>query len=202
MSGWLVAQLPRVLQQDRFTRRFLSVFEGIADSVRTEIDALEYYFDADTTPPEFARWLGAWLNVTLDASMPEHRQREIVRAAGSYYARRGTASGLLGLLEAITQGEVRIVDGGGTWPSGEAPPNPGRILVRLEETGGVLEDHLYRLIAAEIPIGVTFELRLGDRTIEPPAAPRGVEEILRAGELAGVSAPNDPFEASEGSATS
>lgn len=197
MSGWLVAQLPRVLQQDRFTRRFVGVFEEIADGVRSEIDALEYYFDVETAPAEFVRWLGAWLNVTVDASSPEERQRAIVRAAGEYYARRGTASGLQGLLEAVTLAEVRIVDGGGTWAAGESPPNPGRILVRLQGTGGVPEDHLHRLIAAEIPIGVTFELRVGDRTIEPPAAPRGVEEILRAGGQPEV----DP-QASEGSATS
>lgn len=186
MPGWLVAQLPRVLQQDRFTRRFVSVFESLADEVRTEIDALEYYLDVDTAPPEFVRWLGSWLLVTVDASMPEERQREVVRAAGAYYARRGTASGLQGLLEAITLGDVRIVDGGGTWAAGDAPPNPGRILVRLEATGGMPEDHLHRLIAAEIPIGVTFELRLGERTIEPPTAPRGVEEILRTSSVPGM----------------
>jgi len=195
MSGWLVAQLPRVLQQDRFTRRFVGVFEGIADSVRTEIDALEYYLDVDTAPSEFVRWLGSWLQVTVDASMTDERQREVVRAAGVYYARRGTMSGLQGLLEAITAADVRIVDGGGTWPEGQAPPNPGRILVRVEETGGMREGHLYRLIAAEIPIGVTFELRLGDRTIDPPEAPGGVEEILTS-----LSGPVQS-EASEGSAT-
>ena len=180
MAGWLVAQLPRVLQQDRFTRRFLGVFEGIADSVRTEIDALEYYLDVATAPPEFVRWLGSWLEVTVDAAVDEHRQREIVRAAGTYFARRGTSFGLQGLLEAITNGEVRIIDGGGTWPAGGAPANPGRILVRLEGTGGIAEGHLYRLVAAEIPIGVTFELRIGDRTIDAPEAPGGVEEILTA----------------------
>jgi len=196
MAGWLVAQLPRVLQQDRFTRRFVGVFEGIADSVRTEIDALECYLDVDTAPSEFVRWLGSWLQVTVDASMTDERQREVVRAAGVYYARRGTTSGLQGLLEAITAADVRIVDGGGTWPERQAPPNPGRILVRVEQTGGMSEGHLYRLIAAEIPIGVTFELRLGDRTIDPPDAPGGVEEILAS--LSGSVLP----ETSEGSATS
>ena len=179
MTGWLVAQLPRVLQ-DRFTRRFMSIFEEVADEIRSEIDALEYVFDVRTAPPEFVRWLGEWLMVTVDASMPEERQRAIVLAAGEYYARRGTASGLHGLLEAITRGEVRIVDGGGTWPAGDAPPNPGRILVRLSEAGDLPEDHLYRLIASEIPIGVTFELRIQDRTVAPPEAPRGVEEVLTA----------------------
>ncbi len=200
MTGWLVAQLPRVLQQDRFTRRFMSVFEEIADGVRSEIDALEYYVDAVTAPPEFVQWLGAWLHVTIDPSMPEERQREVVRAAGDYYARRGTASGLQGLLEAITLGEVRIVDGGGTWRAGEAPPNPGRILVRLSNTGGMREDHLYRLTAAEIPIGVTFELRIDGRTIEPPAAPRGVEEVLSAARA--VAGMGEAMDTAGGSATS
>ncbi|MGE3960551.1 MAG: phage tail protein [Dehalococcoidia bacterium] len=194
MTGWLVAQLPRVLQQDRFTRRFVTVFEEIADGVRGEIDAVEYYFDVATAPAEFVQWLGGWLQVVIDPSMPEERQREVVRAAGDYYARRGTASGLQGFLEAVTRGEVRIVDGGGTWAVGAAPPNPGRILVRLTDTGEMLEEHLYRLIAAEIPIGVTFELRVDDRTIEPPTAPRGVEEVLSAARGGGASM-------TEGSAT-
>lgn len=178
MSGWLVAQLPRVLAQDRFTRRFVSVFEETFDQVRTQIDSLEYYVDLDTAPPEFVRWLGDWLDVAVDASLPEERQRAIVRQAGRLFARRGTAAGLGGLLEVFTSAEVRVVDGGGTWRQGEAPPNPGRLLVRLSDSGGVPEDQLYRMIAAEVPIGVSFELRLGDRTIAEPAAPRGVQEIL------------------------
>jgi phage tail-like protein len=178
MSGWLVEQLPRVLAQDRFTRRFVSVFEETFDHVRTQIDSLEYYVDVDTAPPEFVRWLGAWLDVSVDASIPEERQRAIVRDAGRLFARRGTAEGMRGLLEVVTGAEVRVVDGGGTWRQGEAPPNPGRLLVRLAGAGGVPEDQLYRMIAAEVPIGVSFELRLGDRSITEPPAPRGVQEIL------------------------
>lgn len=178
MTGWLAAQLPRVLAQDRFTRRFVSIFEETVDEVRGQIDALEYYVDVDTAPPEFVRWLGSWLEVTVDGALPEERQRAIVREAGRLFARRGTVLGLSGVLEAVTGAEVRVVDGGGTWPQGAAPPNPGRLLVRLTETGGVPEDQLYRLVAAEVPIGTTFELRLGERTIAAPEAPQGVMEAL------------------------
>lgn len=181
MTAWLVNQLPRVLSQDEFTQRFVAIFEGIADGVRSQVDALEYYVDVDTAPPAFVRWLGAWLNVTVDAAQPPARQRAIVREAGRWYAQRGTAQGLRGLLEAITGGEVRVVDGGGIWPAGEAPPNPGRMLVRLTSTGGIPDGQLYRLVEAEAPIGVTFDLRIDDRTIGPPPAPGGVEEMLAAG---------------------
>lgn len=187
MSGWLVDQLPRALAQDRFTRRFVSIFEEIEDGIRSQIDAIEYYVDTDTAPPEFVRWIGSWLNVTVDANQSEDRQRAIVREAGHLFAKRGTHSGLEGLMEAITGAPVRVVDGGGTWASGEAPPNPGRILVRLEQTGGVPESQLYRLIAQEVPIGVSFELRMGERTIQPPSAPQGLADILSADALAGGS---------------
>lgn len=181
MSGWLVAQLPRVLAQDRFTQRFVSIFEEIADEIRTQIDSIEYYIDVESAPPEFVRWLGTWIDITVDAGLSDERQRQIVREAGRLFARRGTVSGLQGVLEAITGAEVRVVDGGGTWRQGEAPPNPGRLLVRLTDTGGVPEDQLWRLIATEVPIGTTFELRLGERTLAEPGAPQGVLQALAEG---------------------
>jgi len=181
MSGWLVEQLPRALAQDRFTRGFVAIFESMMDEVRTQIDSIEYYVDVDTAPIEFVRWCGSWVDVTVDAGLPVERQRHIVREAGRLFARRGTAQGLEGMLEAVTGGEVRVVDGGGTWPQGEAPPNPGRLLVRLTETGGVPDEQLWRMVAAEVPIGTTFELRLDERTLEEPVAPRGVLEALAEG---------------------
>ncbi|MEX2375484.1 MAG: phage tail protein [Dehalococcoidia bacterium] len=181
MSGWLVAQLPRVLAQDRFTQRFVSIFEEMIDEVRTQIDSIEDYIDVGTAPPEFVRWLGSWLDVTVDAGLPDDRQREIVREAGRLFARRGTVGGLRGVLETITGAEVRVVDGGGTWRQGEAPLNPGRLLVRLTDTGGVPEEQLWRLIAAEVPIGTTFEVRLDERTLAEPVAPQGVMEALAEG---------------------
>ncbi|MEX2373518.1 MAG: phage tail protein [Dehalococcoidia bacterium] len=177
MNGWLVDQLPRALSQDRFTQRFISIFEEIADGIRSQVDALEYYVDVDDAPPEYVRWLGSWLNVTVDASQSLERQRAIVREAGRMYAQRGTVEGLRGLLEAITGGSVRVVDGGGTWRAGEAPPNPGRVLVRLTTTGGVPEGQIYHLVAAEAPIGISFDIRIDDRTIEPPRMAQGLSDI-------------------------
>ncbi|GMU40221.1 MAG: tail protein [Chloroflexota bacterium] len=181
MPGWLVDQLPRALAHDRFTRRFVSIFESMGDEVRSQIDALEYYADVDSAPPGFVRWLGSWIGLDVESTLPEERQRAIVRVAGQQFGSRGTASGLTALLEAVTGAEVRVVDGGGVWRTGEAPPNPGRILVRLSDTGGLDERHLLRLIQSELPIGITFELRVADRTVSleamAPAAPLALDEI-------------------------
>jgi phage tail-like protein len=183
MTGWLVDQLPRALSQDPFTQRFVTIFQEIGDSVRSQVDALEYYVDVDDAPPEFVRWLGSWLNVTVDASQASDRQRAIVREAGRTFAQRGTVSGLRSLLEAITGAEVSVVDGGGIWPAGQAPYNPGRMLVRLTTAGGIPEGQLYQLVEAEVPIGISFEIRIDDRTLEPPEPPHGLADILAAGEL-------------------
>lgn len=192
MSGWLTAQLPRFLAQDPFTRRFVTIFEEIGDGIRTQVDALEYYADTDTAPEEYVRWLGGWLDITVDANQSIDRQRAIVREAGAMYSKRGTQEGLSQLLEAITGAEVRIVDGGGTWQAGTAPPNPGRILVRLSESGGIPDGQLHRLVAREVPIGVSFELRLGERTITPPPPPQGVADMLATDLVRGVGESGPP----------
>jgi phage tail-like protein len=171
VPGWLVQQLPRALAHDRFTRGFVGIFEEIADGVRSQVDSLEYYLDVDSAPPPFVRWLGSWIGLDVEASLPEERQRAIVRIAGQLFIARGTAQGLAAILEAVTGAPARVIDGGGVWRRGEAPPNSGRILVRLTESGGLDEAHLYRLIQSDLPVGTTFELRIGDRTVEaPPAA--------------------------------
>lgn len=181
MPGWLVDQLPRALAHDRFTRRFVSIFESMGDEVRSQVDALEYYVDVDSAPPEFVRWLGSWIGLDVESTLPAERQRDIVRVAGRQFGSRGTAAGLTALLQAVTGAEVRVVDGGGVWRAGEAPPNPGRILVRLSDTGGMDERHLLRLIESELPIGITFELRIGERTVSAatlaPQAPLALDEM-------------------------
>jgi hypothetical protein len=74
---------------------------------------------------------------------------------------------------------VRIVDGGGVWRAGEAPTGVRRILVRFSTLGGLSVDQLYRLIQEELPVGVTFELRMDTETLEPPPPPpRDLDSLL------------------------
>ena len=181
MAGWLADQLPQILAYDDFTRRFVGLFEPTADSVRNEIDALEDYVDVDTAPGDFVRWLGSWLGATVDASWSLERQREAVRTVGREFPRRGTRLGLERVLTAVTSGEARVVDGGGVWRAGSGMSFSRHVTVRLSASGGIADDDLHEIVHRELPMGVSFEIHLGEQLIAPPAAEaRDIETMLEA----------------------
>jgi phage tail-like protein len=158
--GWLARQLPRPLAEDPFLQRFTLIFETIVDSVRGRVSGFEYYLDPSLAPPEFVRWTAGWLGLAVDPSLPERRQRNLLRAAGPLFAWRGTARGLQGLLEAFTDQDVEILDRGGIYPEGTSPAATEHVVVRLAGSGGLSEDHLRELIELELPAHATFELRI------------------------------------------
>jgi phage tail-like protein len=161
MSGWLVEQLPRCLAADPFVPRLVGVTEELADSVRSRIDGIEHFLDVGLAPPELVRWLGSWLGLVVEPSLPEDRQRELVRVAGRELGWRGTRRGLERLVSALTGGPVRVSDGGGAFPAGEAPPSGGPVVVQVEGTVGVDERGLLAFIEGELPVGTVVELRVG-----------------------------------------
>jgi phage tail-like protein len=109
VSGWLIDSLPVCFAGDPFLRRFLGIFQELADDLRSAIDGIEHTVDATVAPPDFVRWLGAWLGVeSLDPSLPELRQRELVSGFGPLLPQRGTAAGLAGVVELVT-GERPLV---------------------------------------------------------------------------------------------
>lgn len=174
MSGWLVEQLPRCLAADPFVPRLVGVTEELADSVRSRIDGIEHFLDVGLAPPELVRWLGSWLGLVVEASLPEDRQRQLVRTAGRELGWRGTRRGLERLLTALTGGPVRVSDGGGAFRTGEAPASGGGpVTVQVERTGGVDERGLLAFIEAELPVGAVVELRVGPvgEQPQPPARP-------------------------------
>lgn len=181
MSGWLADQLPQILAYDDFVRRFVGIFEPTADGVRDQIEALEYYIDVDTAPAEFTRWLGSWLGATVDASWSVDRQRDAVRTVGREFPRRGTRAGLERVLTAVTGAEARVVDGGGVWRAGNAMPSASHVSVRLSAGGGLSDAQLHDLVERELPIGVSFDVRVGEQTIARPVLEaRDIESMLAA----------------------
>lgn len=162
MSGWLVEQLPRCLATDPFVPRLVGVTEELADSVRSRIDGIEHFLDVELAPPEVVRWLGSWLGLMVEPSLPEDRQRQLVRVAGRELGWRGTRRGLERLVSALTGGPVRVSDGGGAFPAGEAPAaGGGPVVVQVAAAGGVDERGLLAFIEAELPVGAVVELRVG-----------------------------------------
>ncbi|MDQ3986721.1 MAG: phage tail protein [Actinomycetota bacterium] len=176
-SGWLVEQLPRTLAEDHFMQRFLLVFENISDSIRDRIRDFHHYLDVGVGPVEFVRWMAAWLDVPIDASLPEERQRGFVSRAGTLLYLRGTRAGLQGLIEALTGSDVKIDDGGGVWPEGSAPDRQARVKVTVKNSGGVNEQQLFELVRRELPANTPFDLTVGRRRVREAAeAPQEEEE--------------------------
>jgi phage tail-like protein len=171
--GWLADQLPRPLAEDHFTRQFVGIFEEIAGGVRERVVGFHHDLDVGVAPAEFVRWMGGWLGLLLDPSLPEAHQRSLVRAAGALLPLRGTKRGLKGLLEAFTRGQVEVEDGGGVFREGQAPVTTNRVVVRLTSAGGLNEQHLLDLVKHEVPASAIFELRIGRRRVREEGSDGG-----------------------------
>lgn len=175
--GWLVEQLPGALSTDPFVPRFVGIFEEIAGTLRQRVEGLEHVLDVGLAPPEFVRWMGTWLGLTVQPSLPEDRQRTLVAAAGTLWVWRGTRRGLQGLLEAYTGAVVGIEDSGGVFAAGRGAPGPKRVVVRLTGSGELDEAHLLELVRRELPPDAALELRVASHVVQQPAGdPEAPEE--------------------------
>lgn len=175
-TGWLVRQLPQVLSQDDFIRRFVGAFEVVADSLREPLRQLPHLLDIDLTPAPHLRWLGSWLGLDLDPDLAVDRKRALLHAVAGLrlHQWRGTRRWLRELLEAFTGGEVHIEESGGIVPRGQPDPPPAHpyVHVTITTTGDIDEQHVLRLIHQEVPVGTTVELQVADHHVTPeePAA--------------------------------
>lgn len=164
----LVDQLPRVLAADPFIRGYVGICDEIWSSISGRIDGLEWYLDVGVAPIAFVRWLGRWLGVTVDPTLPDARQRALVVAAGRTLRWRGTRTGVAQLLEALTGATVEVRDGGGV-VTDEAARSTQRVVVRLSDSGGLDEQHLRDVIRGEIPANAIVEFAFGfDHAPEQP----------------------------------
>ncbi|MFC6016054.1 phage tail protein [Plantactinospora solaniradicis] len=162
MSGWLAAQLPRVLAADPVVHGFVSAFEEIADSVRDRIDSVEHQLDVGLASPEMLHFLASWLGLELEPTDPPEYQRELVREVGQLLGWRGTRYGIEGLLTAATGSRVLVSDGGGVYGQhDDIPPPDPTVTVRLDHTGQLTERQVHGILEAELPLGA--ELRLDVR---------------------------------------
>ena len=98
--------LPATYQEDAVSRdfleRFLSLFESVFYDLEVDISKVTQYLDPDTTPPEFLRWLGSWLNMALEEDWPEETKREFIRQAARLYTMKGTVEGISRFIEIYT----------------------------------------------------------------------------------------------------
>lgn len=179
---WLVEQLPRPMAEDRFIRQFVALTQEISTGVRQEIEDVPAFLDVSLAPEPFVRWLGSWLGlaaepVDIDPHERERRLRLLVREVGGLFTRRGTRSGLEGLLTALTGQAAYVEDSGGVFAAGTATPNRKHAVVHLQAAGGVDEQALLHLVRQEIAVDTTFEFRIGERRIVEDVAGAALDEV-------------------------
>lgn len=165
----LADQLPACLAEDEFLRRFMGIFDELVASVEIQVANLENLVDVTVAPEQMVQWLGQfWLDIyLLDPSMDLDRRRRWVREMGRLLWWRGTADGLTGLLEAITECQVEISDSGGVYRVGEAPSNTRHVQIWVDGSGSTSDEHLLATVHRELPAEVSFELQVGDRLLWP-----------------------------------
>lgn len=106
--------LPPVYREDElsaaFLERFLALFETVFQGLDREIDQLHMYFDPMLAPAEFLRWLGSWINLSIEEGLPEERVRRLIRRAPELYGRKGTPAALTEFLEIYTGRPVFLTE--------------------------------------------------------------------------------------------
>jgi phage tail-like protein len=160
--GWLLRQLPVVMQQDDFTARFLRIFEDVAAGLIHSVDTIGVAADLSVAPDEFVPWLGSWIAAPADPEARLHplRERDWTRSQTKALSARGTKTGLEQVLTVLSGGHsVEIEDGGGIYRAGQCPEGEtGWVRVTMPLPGGADPEHVERLIRAEVPIGVDVDL--------------------------------------------
>lgn len=106
--------LPPLYREDTvsaaFLERFLAIFESVFQGIEGEIDGLHRYFDPALAPEGFLRWLGSWINLSVEQELPAERVRRLIRRAPDLYGRKGTPSALAEFLEIYTGRPVYLTE--------------------------------------------------------------------------------------------
>ena len=120
-------RLPAIYHGDGFAQGLTAALDQVLAPILNTLDNLEWYLDPRLAPADFLSWLGAWVGMALDESLPLERQRTLVGEAAALYRVRGTARGLAHHLEIVTGARVEVEDSGGTaWHTTSSNRPPGR----------------------------------------------------------------------------
>jgi phage tail-like protein len=97
-----IQYLPALYRDDEFMTQFLLIFESVMRPLENNISNLELYLDPKMTPEPLLTWLGSWLGLALDPTLPLERRRELVKSSAELYRWRGTKRGLSEYLRIYT----------------------------------------------------------------------------------------------------
>ena len=162
--------LPPIYLEDSLAQRLTAGLDDVLAPVFSALDNLDAYFDATVAPRDFMEWLSNWVGMALDETWPEHRQRALISQAGTLYARRGTAAGLVDQVQLYIDGDVEVEETGGcTWsptPGGTVPGQEVphlKVRVRVADPGSVNRTRLEAVVAASKPAHIPHEIEVSGR---------------------------------------
>lgn len=178
-DDWLLQQLPVGMTEDDFLRRFLGIFQTIGDTILTQVDVIDDVFDPTVAPDGMVRLMGRWIGLEwLDSSQDDEVQRAAVLEYAQLLRWRGTKRGMEGLLGFMSGGgDVLVDDSGGVYAEGEAPRTAPHVRMAMSESILTHTDDVIRIVRAELPASVTFELSIGGEVVWPRSGPGG--EVVR-----------------------
>lgn len=159
--------LPGVYLEDSLAQRFTEGLDTVLAPVFLTLDCLDAYLDPWLTPVDFLPWLASWVDVELDETWPEDRQRAMVAAAGQLHRDRGTHRGLVEYLKLLTGGEVELIESGGFgWsdePGAAAPGSPTpllQIIVRVNDPNSVNRSRLEHAVHDARPAHLPYQIEV------------------------------------------
>lgn len=202
-DDWLLWQLPVGMTDDDFFVRFVTIFQRLADTVLDQVDNLPYMFDPTVAPDNMVRQMGEWFGVDwIDSSLDDRLQRQLVLGYADLIRWRGTKIGLRKLLQLLTGGPVEVQDSGGVFAKEEAPGGPPHVRLDVMSTGWNNTDDLIRIVRAELPATVTFDLWVGADQVWPRTTAVRSDSAARPGTPATIGAELPPPSPSSPSDTS
>jgi phage tail-like protein len=157
--------LPGVYLEDSLAQRFTEGLDTVLAPAFVTLDCLDAYLDPLLTPSDFLPWLASWVDIELDETWPEGRQRALVAAAARLHRDRGTHRGLVEYVELLTGGEVELVESGGTeWSAEPGATPPGtttpslQVIVRVSDPNSVNQTRLERMVRNARPAHLPYQV--------------------------------------------
>jgi phage tail-like protein len=154
-------------RRDSFAERFTAALDTVLAPVFATLDNLPAYFDPEVAPADFLDWLAGWVGIEPNETWPDSQRRQLVASATHLYALRGTAQGIVKLVEIFTGVTPDIEENGGVdWsetPGNPLPGSPGawvKVRIRDDATHAVDEQVVRRLVAVAKPAHVVAEVEV------------------------------------------
>lgn len=85
-----------------FLRRYMWIFHSLLNSTNITLDNIHLYFNPMESPKEFFPWIVSWFSDYHEYDIPEKTLRLLIKNIVPLYQWRGTAAGIIKLLEIVT----------------------------------------------------------------------------------------------------